>query len=307
MQIVRIIEIAGAVVFLGAAVLKAFDMAAFAQQIKYYGVLTDPQLIRLSAYASLAAESIIGALLLAGIRLRGITYGLTAALLLGFTGLVAWAWFFHGLEDCGCFGKYVEMGPAETIAKNVVTLIAIGAAWSLAVRRGFPGTCWARPVSYGLALLSILGVGAVAGFSGNSLSPAPSPGEAVFGEFEAEGLALGDGEYLVAMLSASCDHCAAAVPLLNEAHALLFSVQVTGLMLGDSESVDRFRDFNGPEFPIASIDAIAFFELIGREPPRFYYVRDGVPVRHLDSLDPSLEDLLALVDGDSDPQPAAEH
>jgi hypothetical protein len=152
-----------------------------------------------------------------------------------------------------------------------------------------------------LAALSIVAVGAIAAFSGNHLSAPPSTGDAVFRDLEAEGHSLAEGAYLVAMLSATCDHCAEAVPLLNEVQALMPSTQVAALMLGDPESIERFREFNRPQFPIASIETIAFFELIGREPPRFYLVRDGVPVRHLDSLDPTLDELLALAGADSAP------
>lgn len=304
-MVIRICEILVALVFLVAAFLKALDMAAFAQQIKYYGIFADPELVRLSAYGSLTAEMAAGLLLLSGLRLRGITYGATAALLIGFSGLVAWAWAYHGLEDCGCFGKYIKLGPAETLAKNGVTLGVVGLAWGLAALRGFPRTGEPVLLRWGVALLAVAVVGGTAAFAGPAAPPPREEGEALFAKYEAGEHSLAQGRYLVAMLSATCDHCADAVPVLNDAQAVEPGVPVVALMLGDAESVDAFKEIYAPEFPVAKIEAIDFFERIGREPPRFYYVEDGVAIRHLDTLEVTLEELIELIGSAPSPAPPA--
>lgn len=113
-----------------------------------------------------------------------------------------------------------------------------------------------------------------------------------------ESLALAQGEYLVAMLSMSCEHCMASVPQLNEYVGLFPEIPVVALCWEPSEgSMAEFVSMSGPLFPMHSLgdNFIEFAELIGSAPPRLSFVRDGIAVQSWDDSMPDLETLLAAV------------
>ena len=302
--------------FIFAAFLKALDLEAFAVQVSYYRVVTDPALVRFIAYGATVAETIVGACLIAGIRLRGLTYAVTAVMLVGFTGLVAYAWRYHGIEECGCFGAFIATGPPETIAKNVVMMlitIAAVAAWRISERNPAepPPPSTLAKVPYGLAAAGFAIVagaaamgGSAAGFDdpegGHIVAPVDSePRSGPYAHFVFERneqtYDLGRGEWLVALFSADCEHCMATVPGVNE--LLLFPEipSIAGLMFGDSEQVALFRAMSGPDFPTFILpDQVAFFDLLGPAPapPRFVLISNGSVFKSWDGDPPPPEEVI---------------
>ncbi len=61
------------IVFVLAGALKAWDLEAFAFQIRYYHVLKDPGLLWAAAVGAVAWETLLGVALLVGLRLKGWT------------------------------------------------------------------------------------------------------------------------------------------------------------------------------------------------------------------------------------------
>lgn len=100
---------------------------------------------------------------------------------------------------------------------------------------------------------------------------------------------LGKGEYLVALLNTTCDHCRESVPMLNEYTYIPEWPTVVGLMQGDAPTHDDFILNTEPEFPTFLIDTMDFFNLIASAPPRLAYVRDGKLVQAWDGDMPALE------------------
>ena len=136
------------IVFVIAAAMKAWDLEAFAVQIRYYHVLRDPSALAFAAVGSVAWETLLGVAMIVGLRLRGWVFAAVVATLAVFTGLVVYAWIFHDLEDCGCFGSLAPMGPGATTAKNAVLFALAAVAW-LGLRSGqtrIEGTVWQHPV-----------------------------------------------------------------------------------------------------------------------------------------------------------------
>ena len=305
--------------FIFAAFLKALDLEAFAVQVQYYRVVTDPAAVRFIAYGATALETIVGACLIAGLRLRGLTYVITAALLIGFTGLVAYAWQFHGIEECGCFGKYVTTGPAETIAKNIVMLIitaAAVAAWRMSERNPVENAFRSplAKIPYAIAALGLVLVaggaavgGSAVGFDdpegGTVVAPvdsAPRSGPYANFVFERGGETydLGRGEWLVALFSADCEHCMASVPAVNELLLFPDTPPIAGLMFGDAQQVELFRAMSAPEFPTFILpDQLAFFDLLGSSPapPRFVLITNGTIASYWNETPPEAHEILEAV------------
>lgn len=307
MRIVRLIEIVLGVLFVLAAVLKALDLESFAIQIRYYGVLPDFDWIRYAALFTVACETFLGAALISGARVRGLLYAATAALLAGFTVLVAYAWAFHDLKDCGCFGAVVPLGPGETIAKNLVMIAMIAYAWRRAHAQGcFSARAPAprRELARSLAALCSLAAVLVTLYTADNYAffhPARLDPVRPFAQFRVESsnqdLDLGKGEYLIAMLSTTCDDCAAAVEPLNDLTLIDDAPAVVGLVLGSEDDIEHFRTFLKPEFPLQRIEPSLFFRLISptKPPPRFYIANDGAARRHLDTLHLEIDMLLDFV------------
>jgi hypothetical protein len=143
-------------------------------------------------------------------------------------------------------------------------------------------------------------------------SPPPSPsGSASIAEdpdrpfaqfvFEAEGAQfdLGKGEYLVPLLNASCEHCRASVPALNDLFLTDGLPEMVALMMGDADEIEDFRSVTSPLFALHRIDTLTFMEFIGTSPPRLLHTRDGVSVKHWDWQDdvPTADILSHLEDG----------
>ncbi len=119
-----------ALVLLTSAILKALDFDGFVEKALYYRVL-DPFWIQVSALATIFVELILSVLLLFRIWLRPFTLPAGIGLILFFSVLIGWAWHAFGIEDCGCFGSFVETPPWFSLGKNGVLLAMMGTLFFL--------------------------------------------------------------------------------------------------------------------------------------------------------------------------------
>ncbi len=290
----RWIEIVVGAFFLVSAAAKAVDMDAFGVQISAYNVVKDAALVRASAYFAVSMEALLGAALLAGQRYRGLTHLLSAGMIVVYSTLIVYAWQFHGLEDCGCLGQWISMGPVESLIKNAILVALIGFAWTGTA--GAPAGA-ARTVADPIAAAGLGIVLALAAFdAATNEPPAPTAGaprtvdaarpfaQFVF-EADGERFDLGQGAYLVPLLNATCEHCRASVPALNELFAADGMPEMVALMMGDAREIEEFKAVTSPLFALYRIETLKFMEFIGTSPPRLVYVKDGQSARHWDWQD----------------------
>ncbi len=295
-----------AVFLLVSAVLKALDYQAFLIQIAYYRVLHDPILIRIAGVIALVSELVIAVALWNFIWLRKVTIPATALMLAVYSGLIGFSWAFHGLEDCGCFGKFLQMSPLASLLKNAVLLGGLVWLWFKAGTKRGVQLSRRDLVTAGITLaVSALVVGFLAyrgpgnappGGSVSSVEEYDSERDGPFGKYrieaESELIDLGHGEYVVAMLSMECEHCAATVPELNEISYQDDLPRLVALCFGDEDTFQSFLETNGPDFPMQLIDPLEFFNLIGDVPPRFVFVQDGFSIAHWDEVVPRPDEIL---------------
>jgi hypothetical protein len=318
----RPIEIALGVLFIVSAALKALDVYGFAVQVAAYGIVRDPTKTLALAYTMIGLEAVLGAALLGGIRFGGVTIMFTAGLLVGFTALIAYAWAFKGLANCGCFGSYVKTGPGASIAKNLVLLALAGLVWRgtrvvpstflpAAADQTAPTVKTAARGSNRRLTLAGLGILVVVGSLGLG-KPAPKPinppnvltkaGDRATGPFAefvpdlgGAPVPLAQGEFFVAMLSASCDHCRAVTQSLNDLTQTPGVPPIAALMLGTEEEMKDYMGATNPQFPIQTLEVLKFMSLLAdgvQNPPDFFIIRDGAIVRHLAAEEPTYEELL---------------
>ncbi len=284
----RYIEFFMGVFFAASAASKAVNMEGFQVQIQLYGVVKDPGLVFAAAYGTVLLETLLGALFMVGLRLRGAVAGTAALLTLVFSALIFYAWRWNGLEDCGCFGDYIKLSPLQSLAKNAALLGVIAWAW-YGARGDTPS--WgtrvgrARYVSSGMALGFIV-LTLFLYYRPPVTAPKPSPSQdgttAVsrpFAQFvfEAEGqhYDLGAGAYLVAMLNADCPHCRASVPMLNELFEASGDAEVVGLVSGTPGELEDFKTATEPIFAVHGIGILVQMPLLKKSPPELIHVVDG--------------------------------
>lgn len=297
--------------FILSAFLKALDPVAFAVQVSYYGILHAPSWVEGIALGVIALEAALGMALLAGLWLRKVTLPLVLGLLAAFTLLILWGWMAKGLKDCGCFGRYLPMTPPAAMLKNFVLLGVAALAWRMKKTQepgilGGTGSAVSRFKGRQVGLVActallMAGVAARQPFKTQAQAEAPDRG-AKPATVRAEGqvtpaqgklakyriawqgrrLDLSAGVYLVAMISDSCEHCGQIVADLNKAMQVPGFPPVVGLVLGEKDSLERFRQTHKPEFATRLIEPLEFFDLIGEAPPRFILSRDGATVRFWD-------------------------
>jgi hypothetical protein len=289
--------------FIVSAALKAMDIKAFAMQVSYYGVVTEPVLVRLAAVFTVWLETVLGVALLVGWRLRGWTLRAVFALLVGFTGLILYAWAFKGLEECYCFGKYLEMSPEVSVLKNVVMMALVAAAWC-GYRKREAGpvademTIYKKYAGPAMAVLSVACViAALAWGAATERYDKNRPYSQFRLESDGELWNLGEGEYFVVLLSDSCEHCEEIMFELDDLPSRVPNTPpVVSLFLGEEETLEELVELVEPEYPTFLIDELVFVHLLllgdAKAPPRFVHVRDGKEVQYWNEELPEDDELI---------------
>jgi len=310
MKIARIMELLVGVIFLVAAAAKTYDMYGFAVQVREYGIFPgNPDTQMAMAWVMTIVEAVIGAALIAGLHLRGMVLVGTGALLVGFTALIAYGWAFNNLEDCGCFGTSIQMGPGPSIIKNLILLAMTGYAWSklhnasLEVDRKLRSPALAAA---GAGLAAVFAVGLLGDepvvdddlvYVEISEEDAKERRFAAFKYKKDDGseIDLGVGKYVVPVLNATCDHCRDSVAPLNEAAQDADLPQVVALVMAKEGEMDEFRAITSPQFETFTIDMSTLMELVNSVPPAFYFIVDGADEGHLEAEEITIDDVRQLV------------
>lgn len=235
--------------------------------------LTAAYIIRLF----IGLEFAIGILFLLPFYLKSITIPLTLIMLTFFSGYLLYSGFVLGdKENCGCFGEVIRMSPVESILKNIALIIL-----TLIL---FVKVTDNRKKIY-LSIIVIL----FAFTSAFTVSPIKDVSEIQFSKyinFEGEGrVDLTSGDKLVAVFSLDCEHCqqtASEIADLKRSENNLPPVYVLFFSEGNV-TVDLFNSITHSNFSYHMIDAGDFFNLIGNEPPRIYWIKNGKVQKHWDN------------------------
>lgn len=284
-KIARYIECTLGILFLVSAGMKAMNVDGFGVSISAYGVIKDPSLVRMAAYITLALETILGTALVAGWRVKNLSFIVSIVLTAVFSVLITYAWKVKGLEDCGCFGDYIKMNPPQSLAKNAVIIVLLLLAW-LGLRHAKEVEFRPKFKTQGLALLGAISVLLITLFGNSSsnsnvLRPIDSDKDIafVFGTDETA-TDLGTGDYLVAFLNTECDHCKASVPGLQALDNDESLPPFIALMMGNNETLIDFLLETEAGFPTELIDDLSFMEYIITAPPILYHSQDGMMQQH---------------------------
>lgn len=112
-------------------------------------------------------EIILGVFLLIGYKPKFTVWSLLLMILF-FTFLTFYAWYFDKVKDCGCFGDFLKLKPVETFIKDVILLVMILVL--------FFGQRFIKPIlsKFGLTIVSLLSFIACLWFSYHVLMHLPT-------------------------------------------------------------------------------------------------------------------------------------
>ena len=279
-------------VFLAAGLLKALDPATFAREIAGYGIVTNPVLTGMIAYALVILECGLGAALLVNLRPR-IMLAVAGGLLLFFLGVVGYAWATGSTESCGCFGPW-KRSPAMAFVEDLLMLAIVPWAWWGRQRTQAP-TNSIKLALAGLGLAAGVMVPAVAGMVGVEPGSAGVVGSEAFKTIEVVDLpvSLATGEHLVLLMSTECSHCQAAVPDANALVADQRLPRLVAIAMEDRVKRGLFREDYGAQYPIGQVSEATVKSLVVKDFPRLFLVRDGRVVKVWDGTMPAADAVLA--------------
>ena len=253
-----------------AAALKSADPDLFVQQIQGYGLF--PSLAGLAAPVFLWAELILGFTLILRILPRWSLLG-TAALLLLFIGVTAYAWSQGRTEDCGCFGRLGHRPPQAVLVEDAIYLLLAAGAFLVSPWRTRGRVRWI--IAIALVPLALAAPWITPRLPIDSLVTGIKPG------YNIERLAaddlkvdLGEGDYLIALLGESCPPCVAALAPLAELGQAAEAPPVIGVFAGDRARKRAWALEHVPAFPLAHATEKSLRQYY-RRLPVFCLARDG--------------------------------
>lgn len=240
------------------------------------GITADRNIAAYIVRIFIGVELAIGILFLFPYYLKSLTIPLTWGLLFFFTGYLAYTGFILGdKNNCGCFGELIKMTPVESILKNIFLLIL---SFLLFLKTKDDKRKLFLPAIIILISLPIVFF----------ISPVRDVSEFKFGKyiyFEETGrVDLTSGNKLVAVFSLDCEHCqqtASELADLKRNENNLPDVYVLFFSEGNV-TVDLFNSITNSNFPYYMIEANDFFDLIGTQPPRVYWLKDGKVKKYWD-------------------------
>lgn len=262
-----LLQIFLAVTFLFSAYTKAIAPGFFEVLLEQQGLVPNRLYGAWATRAIIALEVWLGLGLLFSVFIRALLR-ISFGLLVAFSVHLCYLIIIGETDNCGCFGEMISMSPLASLGKNVVLLGVNG----FLLRYKYKGN---KKSGWIWALLPALFAAAVFVWP---ISTEPDEVVAKFPAFEETSeIDFTTGEYLVAVLNLSCEHCQEAAQELAELQRNGVSLpQVVALFFEEGDTtVKQFNAKTNADFPYQMIDVNTFFDLIGSAPPRVYWIKAG--------------------------------
>ncbi|MGE5943153.1 MAG: BT_3928 family protein [Flavobacteriales bacterium] len=128
--IIHISRILVGALFIFSGVIKLNDPLGFSYKLQEFFTPDVLNLPFLEPYALLIAvfvvvfEVVLGVFLLIGYKPKFTVWSLLIMIVF-FTFLTFYAWYFDKVKDCGCFGDFLKLKPVESFIKDVILLVFI--------------------------------------------------------------------------------------------------------------------------------------------------------------------------------------
>lgn len=257
-----------AATFIFSAISKIISTGYFEITLIDQGIFSDRELASFATRIFIIVELAIGLLFLQSNYLKKIISPAAIFLLVLFIGYMIILIVLGDNDNCGCFSSVLKMNPLEAIVKNIFLLAITLFVYNYSNKKQNN-----KIIPASLLLLSIIIVFIA--------SPIKSGDEFPFTKytnFENEGrVDLAEGEKIIAVFDATCDHCLETAQSLKRFDSELEHFPLTYLLIFGESDIDikNFMSEADINYPYHKINIDVFFDLIGSVPPRLYLLKDG--------------------------------
>lgn len=274
-----IIRIGIGAFFIVSAILKLLGLDHFELYI-YSFKLFNLTLCELAARAIIAAEILVGVLLIVKVRYKE-AWWLTLLMLIGFSLLLIYVILFRDDSNCHCMGELVEITPTLSLVKNLV-LIAL----MLFIRKEED-----YPFRKRIRVLALVGSFLAAIVPPFVLFPIDDVYNAfskpeIYNEANLNGflqdsvmqdIQIDDGNYIVGIISSGCEFCRTSCLKMSEiaSNNDLDSTRILYFIWGDSTSIQKFPSETHTEaFRFVTINPLVAIRITNSFPLYFFF-KDG--------------------------------
>lgn len=272
--------------FITTAIMKLLSIDNFEAYIYSFNIFSF-LLSTVVARLVIMAEMLLGICLMSKMLYK-YAWWLTMLMLAGFTVFLIYVAIFRNDTNCHCFGDIIEVDPAHSIIKNVVTMVLM-----LFIRKEedyqFKGKKWALVAAVAVSFIVPFCVFPMDAVYNKFVSPVDEVNNTTFEKILADSTMadfdIHDGNYVVAVYASGCKYCkmsAKRMSLMME-QKQLDSSRFQILIWGDSLHIQQFREETNcekyPWYVISPYDAI---DVVYGKFPTFILTRDGEVVQGVD-------------------------
>ena len=243
----------------------------------------------------IAAEFLIGGMLVLNLNLRKTTYKLAIGILFVFCIYLILLMVIVGNKgNCGCFGTYFQMTPLEALIKNIIML-----ALFFALYKNYDG--WELNKKYSYLIVIPYAVAVMTPFILNPVELDYS--EAYLNKpednykLELDSLyssaklhippkTLSQGKHVIAFMSLTCPHCRIAAKKMRIIHERNPQIPFYFVLNGDDKNIKPFfDDTHTDSIPFCILNGRNFVYLAGTSLPRIYLVNKSTVEHDVDYID----------------------
>lgn len=272
--------------FITTAILKLLSLDSFEIYIYSFNIFSF-NLCAIIARLVIAAELLVGAFLIAKILYKP-TWWLTLLMLVGFTFFLVYVAIFRQDSNCHCMGDLVELNPAYSIIKNLITIVllffirkeedyqfkgkkVLGIVLAV-LALGVPFILFPTDATYNL-------------FKKSDNNVNEKSFEQFMQDSVAQSLNIQEGNYVLGYLASGCKYCKLSAKKINTMveNNQLDTNKVVFIIWGGDESIQKFKEeTDATHFRYAKISPIEAIQLVSGQFPTYVLVKDGKPVEAMD-------------------------
>jgi len=257
-----------AATFIFSAISKILSPGYFEITLLDQGLFSDRVIASYFARIFIILELALGIFFLQSNYLKKIFAPATMILLIIFIGHMLFLISLGDNDNCGCFSSVIKMNPLEAIIKNIVLIVITFFVFKYSDPK--PNN---KTIPFSIFLFSMLFVYVTA-----PINVAEEFRFLKYTNFENEGrVDLAEGEKIIAIFDATCDHCFETSKSLKRLDSELEDFpHVYILIFGETDrDIKNFMSESDVKYPYHKINIDDFFDLIGSVPPRLYWLNDG--------------------------------
>ncbi|MBI5647152.1 MAG: hypothetical protein HY962_09490 [Ignavibacteriae bacterium] len=268
----RVLQIAVGAVILLAAVLKAFDPPAFAEQIRGYDIF--PALAGIAAWCFIIGEVLLAGALFVNLfpRLTGV---LTMILMAFFIGITAYGIMIGLGGNCGCFGSLVHRSPEQVILEDALMLFAVLFSTLVLASPKQKTALWKVIVVLTLGAASAATAAFAYALPVDEYATSLRPGVRL-DSWPVEGLNrdLTRGTHIIFLFSSKARDVQADITMMNAVAQSDGVPSAIGLMTEGTAAVTEVMFQYGTAFPVGAIEP-RFARSLYRTLPRAFVLHEG--------------------------------